>query len=107
MKLLFAIDIDGCWTADPALFNAFVVALVERGHQAIIVTGRQREDNSDFGRYDFPEGLRIFATGGEPKKAFMARVHGLCPDIWIDDNPHMIGDGDEDALSYYDDDLGY
>lgn len=38
--MTFAIDFDGVWASDPALFRLFVDLLEARGHQAIMVTGR-------------------------------------------------------------------
>lgn len=93
--MIFAIDLDSTWTGDPGLFNAFVRLLRERGHVAIMVTGRVKGDNQDFPRYEIPSDLKVFATGGEPKRAYLSRVHDINPDIWIDDSPEMIvGSGD-------------
>lgn len=92
-SLTFGIDYDHTWSADPPLFEKLVKLLLEHGHQAFIVTGRQCKD-----KINNVGPISIFYTGREPKKAAMESF-GIPIDIWIDDDPKTI----ESEFDKYDD----
>jgi hypothetical protein len=93
-KLLFGIDFDGTFGADPALFHAFVQMIHSRGHEAVLVTQRTEE-----WRAAVEEAVQncipiVFAGGFTKREA--ARRRGYNVDIWMDDNPMSV----DNALTY-------
>lgn len=104
-KLLFGIDFDGTFSADPGLFRAFVKLLRERGHDAVLVTGR-----SDEGRWGadvrrevnglMPIVFAGTATGpGTGMKQSAAEAAGYRVDVWIDDHPESVGSTRRPAMT--------
>lgn len=85
-----AIDYDGTWTADPALWRSFVASAEARGHRVIIVTGRHGWTD-DMTRGGIPPSVPIHYTAGALKETAL-RQQGITVDIWIDDMPGMIQD---------------
>jgi len=89
-SLIFGIDFDSTFTADPELFRAFVVLLKARGHIPVMVTARPERHGMD----EAPKALVgdlmpiIFADGGWKAEAALQRGYAI--DIWIDDNPTYI-----------------
>lgn len=88
--LIFGIDFDGTFAADPDLFKAIVGLIRAAGHEVVMVTGR--EDSRGFG--DPVKALVgdlmpiVFASGHW--KTVAALEAGYKIDIWIDDNPTYI-----------------
>lgn len=104
-KLLFGIDFDGTFSTDPTLFRAFVKLLRERGHEAVLVTGR-----SDEGRWGadvrrevnglIPIVFAGTATGpGTGMKQSAAEKAGYHVDVWIDDHPESVGATKKPAMT--------
>ena len=86
-----ALDYDGTYTADPALWDAFIASAKSRGHTVIIVSCR----------YDTPEnreetlvpGCSAILCNGSAKRWFCEDRRGCKFDIWIDDLPQTILEG--------------
>lgn len=95
--MTFAIDFDDTFTADPALFTAFITFAKARGHRCVCVTARaDRVMYTDPSRHCGDEvraalnGLMpIVFSGGDPKEV-AAAMAGYAIDVWIDDNPAAI-----------------
>lgn len=87
-----ALDYDDTYTRDPLLWNWFVAEAIERGHTVYCVTSRKEtmldEIELTLGRLITRE--NIIACGYEPKRAFTQDLD-IMIDVWIDDNPEMIG----------------
>ena len=89
-KLVIAVDFDGTYTADPTLWQNFILAAKARGHLVYIVTSRSFfAANQDI--FDSVEGVatHIYFTSGELKQEYMENI-GISVDIWIDDKPEKI-----------------
>lgn len=97
--MVFGIDFDGTFNADPQLFALLVKTMRARGHSAVIVTGR-----SDEGRYgtEVRETLEhaCATVGEEPPpvvfagakwKVDAAKEAGYAVDVWMDDHPQFVG----------------
>lgn len=92
--LIFAVDYDGTFAADPALFTRLIFTMQRAGHTVIVVTGR-----SDEGLYGdevraglaaaWLDDLPIIFAGRHWKRDAAAQA-GYAVDIWIDDNPEYI-----------------
>lgn len=101
--MLFGIDFDGTFAADPALFHSFLDLLTARGHKAVIVTGRTKPT----GRYGLKEfevevvtkGRLPIVYAGMEFKRLAATEAGYNVDIWIDDNPEFIDRHIQDKLN--------
>lgn len=88
-KILFALDYDGTYTADPDMWDTFIADAVSRGHSFIVATMRYLTENLEM----VPKGIeRIVYTS---RKAKYEEVHrqGFSPTIWIDDMPHFLFNG--------------
>jgi hypothetical protein len=89
-SLLFAIDFDGTFAADPDLFRGIVALIRAAGHEVVMVTGR--EDSRGFGdpvRALVGDLMPIVFAGGH-WKTVAALQAGYKIDIWVDDNPTYI-----------------
>lgn len=81
----FALDYDGTFTEDNALWTAFVNKARERGHFVAFVTARCNDGgNQDIEADAAMLGIEIVYTDGEPKSEHFKA------DVWIDDNPLWI-----------------
>lgn len=87
-----AIDYDDTYTRDPALWDIFSTWAQERGHDVYCVTSRQptmlQEIYDSLGQMIPVE--NIIACGYEPKRQF-TQNQDIMIDVWIDDNPEVIG----------------
>ena len=86
--MTIAIDLDGTWTGDPILWNAFVASMNSRGHQAIIATGRSGWSH-DMARHNIPSSMKIVYCSGRLKRE-ECQKQGFQVDIWVDDSPGSI-----------------
>ena len=94
-----AIDYDDTYSADPELWQMFIVRAHSRGHNCYIVTCRRdTEENRQevYGDADEPStglhwGRHLF-TGLSAKRWFCEQ-RGLKIDVWIDDDPACIENG--------------
>ena len=87
--LLFCLDFDETFTADPDLWLGFIQLAKSRGHSVICATMRHEHEGQEI--KDILGGVceKIIFTG---RKAKMQHVQeqGFYPSIWIDDSPHWI-----------------
>lgn len=88
--MIFAIDFDGTFARDPGLFDRFVDLLKERGHRAVLVTGRSDEGQwgAEVRRAVGDLMPIVFAADGWKRAA--AEQAGYKVDVWIDDHPEYI-----------------
>lgn len=102
--MLFGIDYDGTFGADPALFHAFLDLLTAKGHQAVIVTGRTRPTGTKgIGEFEVEvvtKGRIPVVYAGMTFKRIAAADAGYKVDIWIDDNPEFIDKPDPSKIQY-------
>jgi len=93
--MIFALDFDGTFAEDQALWLAFVEDCFERGHDVITVTHRRdtraNRQEMAFAGVSWPI---VFAEGTKAKAAIEAG-YDIKEAVWIDDNPVGIGTGDE------------
>lgn len=102
--MLFGIDFDGTFAADPALFHSFLDLLTARGHTAVIVTGRSKPTGR-WGLREFEvevvtKGRLPIVYAGMKFKRLAAQEAGYKVDIWIDDNPEFIDKQAPEKLKY-------
>lgn len=89
-KMVFAIDFDGTFAADPELFKGIAALIRAAGHEVVMVTGR--EDSRGFGdpvRALVGDLMPIVFAGGH-WKTVAALQAGYKVDVWVDDNPTYI-----------------
>lgn len=82
-----ALDYDNTYTADPELWDMFIIMATARGHEVHIVTMRHPEDDT-ISDVTIP----IIYCDGAPKRR-VAQDAGHFFDIWIDDTPEGIVNG--------------
>lgn len=90
--MIFSLDYDGTYTADPELWLNFVKQAQERGHTIVCITMRYPYENVMDPR--LTELVNVVYTSRKAKKQ-EAKMQGVVPNIWIDDNPDWLY---EDAL---------
>lgn len=83
--MIIALDYDGTYTADPALWDAFIRNARARMHQVHIVTMRHESEAVRLGE----QVDRIHYTDRKAKRPFMQKL-GMSVQIWIDDMPDFI-----------------
>lgn len=82
--MIIALDYDKTYTADPILWDVFVVHAQSRGHKVICLTMRRYpEEQIKIKNVD------ITYTNRKAKKVF-ADENGIAVDIWIDDKPAWL-----------------
>lgn len=93
-KLVIALDIDGTYTEDIKMWDAFIKLAQSAGHNVIICT--MRYHGGQYGNIESKELIEIFTdvcpiyfTGRQAKKPYMEAL-GINVDIWIDDTPEWI-----------------
>jgi len=96
-----SIDFDGTMTADPGLWFTVLPHIVAHGHELITVTHRRdtlenRQTIEQHQRDMLGRTWPIVFAYDKPKK-FAAIEAGHEVAVWIDDNPHGIGDGSENV----------
>jgi hypothetical protein len=84
--MLIALDWDGTYTADPALWNAFIDAARSRMHEVWIVTARHESEPVQPGTHVD----RVVYTGRQAKRHFVSTKTGRTVQVWIDDMPEFI-----------------
>ncbi len=80
--MLIALDYDGTYTADPALWLSFAESARHRGHRVVVITMRRPDEPIDV-PFD------VVYTSRRAKAPHAAEI-GLKPDVWIDDRPAWI-----------------
>lgn len=89
--MLFALDYDNTYTADPELFDKFIDLARERGHRFICITQR-RATAENMKEVKFPKVRVYFAEMGS-KIWYAENVIGEKVDVWIDDDPKALLQG--------------
>lgn len=88
--LTFALDYDDTFTADPALWRAWILLAKSRGHRIVCITGRSETESQ---RYEletaFGPDVEVYFSDLRPKME-CAVANGLHIDVWLDDWPGMI-----------------
>lgn len=99
--MIFGIDFDGTFGADPELFHKFLDLIEASGrHKAVIVTARNKPS---FGATGWINGqplvevvtkgrIPVVYAGSNPKREAALKA-GYSVDIWIDDYPFGIDGG--------------
>lgn len=86
--LVFGLDYDGTFTADPDLWRRFVADAQRCGHTVVCVTARR--EVPDFSRDPrLPLGVPIVLAAQTWKQHAAAKA-GYPVNIWIDDMPELI-----------------
>ncbi len=88
--MIIALDYDNTYTADPELWDDFIVLSRNRGHLVIVATMRDEALEGKIVKIDL--GFKvddIIFTNRKAKKPFLAALN-IHPDIWIDDIPEFI-----------------
>lgn len=86
-----AIDLDGTWTLQPTLWRLICAMIAAMpGCRVLMVTGRESLPTAERERHGVPTGMEVWCTNHLPKAAFMVQ-RGIQVDIWIDNEPHLIG----------------
>lgn len=80
-----ALDYDGTYTADPALWDRFISLAKRSGHEVHIVTMRYPSEPIK-GAY----GVTAVHYTSRLAKAKAVAAKGLAFDVWIDDRPELI-----------------
>ena len=75
-----ALDFDGTYTADPELWDKFILLCQNSGHKVTIVTMRYPEEGINNLPYD------VIYTNRKAKIKYCLKK-GITFDIWIDNNP--------------------
>lgn len=83
--MIIALDYDGTYTADPALWDAFIRSARQRNHQVHLVTMRHESEPVRLGE----QVDRVHYTDRKAKLQYMASK-GIEVQIWIDDQPRFI-----------------
>jgi hypothetical protein len=85
--LHIALDYDGTYSADPAMWNKFIKIAQAHGHKVTCVTMRKATLSE---RLDME--IDVIYTNRKGKVGHCER-EGVKIDIWIDDSPHwLLGD---------------
>lgn len=94
--LIFGLDWDDAFTADPELFREFIHSAEKRGHRVIFVTSRRRDEENemDIRIEQIACGLNQTVVWAEMgSKLFAVEQRGIKIDIWIDDSPEKLVHG--------------
>lgn len=86
--MLIAIDYDGTYSADKALWLRFINDAQQSGHTVICATMRFEEELGTVCD-KLKKVVRIICTDRKAKKPALLAM-GIRPDIWIDDNPEWL-----------------
>lgn len=92
--MVFGIDYDGTFSADPDAFREMVKALRARGHTCVLVTGRSDEGGWGIAVKQAVGDLMPIVFAANKWKAKAAEARGFKVDVWIDDNPEGIRPAD-------------
>lgn len=85
-----ALDYDDTYTRDPALWDSFLNAALNRGHDVRFVTFRNAEgNNADIDYSSNTQMIPVLYTGGQRKRKYCYE-QGFMVHVWIDDMPEII-----------------
>ena len=86
--MTIAIDYDGTYSADPALFNDLIATMKRAGHTVVLVTGRSEEYGHEIKAA--LDGVIPIVFAGMQWKRKAAIGAGFNVNVWIDDNPEYV-----------------
>lgn len=90
LPLKIAVDFDGTFNANPAMFCSLIGMMRKYGADVRLVTFRFNSGgNNDIAFWATELKLKVIFTEGHQKESFCAAL-GWKPDIWIDDDPRFI-----------------
>ena len=84
-----ALDYDNTYTADPEMWDCFIVLAKSRGHSVEVVTMRCREWAQMLPEQLSERASRVEYTARKAKKSHMEALDRPV-DVWIDDMPQFI-----------------
>ena len=99
----FALDFDGVVNSDATfIWRRWLCDVKDEGHEVITVTSRHpSERNLKTIRYLLAdESHEVVFSHDKPKKLAAIQAGHKNIQVWIDDNPHLIGDGTEDMRTH-------
>lgn len=88
-----AIDFDDTYTKDPVMWNEIIHMMISRDHEVWCISARP-EIHMDRVRETIGSIIgrdRCIGTNLKGKRKYVWEMHGLRPDVWIDDTPEAIG----------------
>lgn len=86
--MIFGLDYDGTFTADPDLWRRFIADAQRCGHSVVCVTGRKALP--DYSREPrLPDSVPVVLAGDQWKRHAAAKA-GFAVNVWIDDMPEMV-----------------
>lgn len=94
--MLIAIDFDGTYGEQPKLFGDLAASAFALGYAVITVTSRRKTLENEMAMREAGIYWPIVFAYDKPKK-LAAIEAGWDVNVWLDDQPHMIGDGTEDG----------
>ena len=83
--MIIALDYDGTYTADPAMWNTFIASAKAAGHTVVCVTMRHPHE-----AIMMP--CEVVYTSRQAKMKYLLAL-GRQAHIWIDDMPHLLFQG--------------
>ena len=97
-KMFIALDYDETITLDEVFWGVFIKLVGQMAHELAIVTSRSEAYTEDIEDFAEKHGVKVYYTGGEPKRQYMAK-YDIEVDVWIDDSPDCVylieGENDE------------
>lgn len=89
-----ALDYDGTFTEDPAMWDLFCRLAEMQGHDVYIVTMRYPQERITVAPVPMD---KVWYTSRNAKAPFVEK-YGLHIDVWIDDNPKSVHKNSNDEL---------
>lgn len=83
--MIIALDYDGTYTADPAMWNTFIESAKASGHIVVCVTMRYPHE-------EVTMPCEVVYTSRQAKMKYLSD-RGRIANIWIDDMPHLLFQG--------------
>jgi hypothetical protein len=89
--MIFALDFDGTYTADPELWETWGLHAINKGHTVLCISFRSDHEMEDVKNTigSVIGSDNCFATNAIHKKEFIEEK-GIHVDVWIDDIPETI-----------------
>jgi hypothetical protein len=87
--MIIAIDYDNTYTADPELWDSFILSSQAKGHTVICITARPEIMGQPV-KDSVGKLVNVLFAGGDWKREYAAK-HGYKVNVWIDDMPEYIG----------------
>jgi hypothetical protein len=89
-NLILALDFDDTYTANPELWDSFIILSQMCNTEVVIATYRHEVEDADPALDRIKRlGTRCYFTDGKAKKPFLEAL-GVNVNIWIDDRPQTV-----------------